>query len=276
MDNEFFDSVSAGNSANQAVLERNRQIRNDFKVRKKQFANDVAVARAKVGEFKQPEQVDVAQAVASQVASKGKDLQIAVTTLKEAGRRLPAMANEAINRFEDFEAPADSVMRNLRYDTKDLLPETSFTEDVGQALKAGVSEGATVAERASAVGKLGLGATALGVGLGAKDVIDDIVDGKIDGKNAEEKISNVSTIASGALEGIGTALDLSGVGAPVGVALQAVGGLVGLFGSAEDIAGEEKEKKQAQAQVEALQKAPPVQEKLQAVQAGTAGEVKVN
>jgi hypothetical protein len=260
MDNEFFDSVSAGNSANQAVLERNRQIRNDFKLKKKQFANDVAVAKARVGEFKQPEQVDVGQAVASQVASKGKDLQIAATTLKEAGRRLPAMANEAINRFEDFEAPADSVMRNLRYDTKDLLPETSFTEDVGEALKAGV---------------LGLGATALGVGLGAKDVIDDIVDGKIDGKNAEEKISNVSTIASGALEGIGTALDLTGAVAPVGVALQAVGGIIGLFGSAEDIAGEEKEKKQAQAQVEALQKAPPVQEKLQAVQAGTAGEVKV-
>ena len=33
MDNEFFDSVSAGNSANQAVLERNRQIRNDFKLK---------------------------------------------------------------------------------------------------------------------------------------------------------------------------------------------------------------------------------------------------
>ena len=273
---DFIESISSGNTANQAALERNRQIRNNFKLQKKQFTNDVAVAKAKVGEFKQPEEVDVGQAVASQVAAKGKPLQLGAKVAYEAGRRAPAVANEVLNKFEDFEAPADSVMRNLRYDSKDLLPETSFTEDVGQALKAGVSEGTTVAERASAVGKLGLGATGLGVALGAKDLIDDVVDGKIDGKNAEEKASNVATIASGALEGIGTALDLSGVGAPVGVALQAVGGLVGLFGAGADIAGEEKEKKQAQAQVQALQKAPPVQEKLQAVQAGTAGEVKVN
>jgi hypothetical protein len=221
---EFIESVSSGNSANQAALERNRTIRENFKLNKKQYTRDIGAAKQKVASFQAPITSDV--------------------RVETAGGN--------------------------------LAKDSGLVTDLTKSLKSAASVGTTVAERAGSIGKLGLGATGLGVALGAKDVVDDLVNRKIEGNNAAEKVSNVSNIAAGALEGLGTALDLTGAAAPVGVALQAAGGLVGLFGAGSDLVGEEEEKKKAQGTLSSLQKAPPVQEKIQAVQAGTAGEVKVN
>ncbi len=271
---EFVDSVGSVNSANQAALERNRNIRENYRINKKQFTNDVASQKAKVASFQTPETADVGEAVGSQIASKGKSLVLGAKTAKATAEGVLETGKSVAATFTT-KVP---VSKAIRIETAggNLAKDSGLVTDLTKSLKSAASVGTTVAERAGSVGKLGLGATGLGVALGAKDVVDDIVQGKIEGNNAAEKVSNVSNIAAGALEGLGTALDLTGVAAPVGVALQAAGGLVGLFGAGADIAGEEEEKKQAQSKLQTLQKAPPVQEKLQAVQAGTAGEVKVN
>lgn len=271
---EYIESVSSGNSANQAALERNRQIRENFKLNKKQYTQDIGAAKQKVASFQAPVTTDVGEAVAGQVAAKGKPLVIGAKAAVGTAKGVVETGKSVLGSFTT-KVP---VQRAIRVETAggNLAKESGLVNDFSKSLKSAASVGTTVAERAGSIGKLGLGATGLGVALGAKDVVDDIVNRKIDGNNAAEKVSNVSNIAAGALEGLGTALDLSGVAAPVGVALQAAGGLVGLFGAGSDLVGEEEEKKKAQGTLSSLQKAPPVQEKIQAVQAGTAGEVKVN
>jgi len=139
-------------------------------------------------------------------------------------------------------------------------------KELGDFLKSNVSVGKSVGEKAASVGKLGLASTGLSVGLGAMDAIDDIESGKIEGKNSAERVANVAGMVSGGLEGLGTALDLTGVGAPVGVALNLLGGVAGLVGGAEDLYGESEEKKQAVKQQQTLQQSPPTQQKLQSLQ----------
>ena len=139
-------------------------------------------------------------------------------------------------------------------------------------LKANVSVGATIGEKASSIGKLGIASTGLSVGLGVLDAVDDLESGKIEGNNTAERVSNVAGMVSGGLEAVGTALDLTGIGAPVGVALNLAGGLAGLIGGVSDIVGEEQEKTKSQTKLKSLQSAPVPQEKLEALTAtGTAG-----
>ena len=120
------------------------------------------------------------------------------------------------------------------------------------------------------------GGQALSVGLGALDAVEDISAGKIVGNNAAERVSNVAGMASGALEGAGLALDATGVGAPLGVALNVLGGIAGLVSGGADIVGQEEEKKSAQGVVKQIQKTPAVQQGTQAfTDVGSAGvEVK--
>ena len=108
------------------------------------------------------------------------------------------------------------------------------------------------------------------------DAVDDIESGKIQGKNSAERVSNVAGMVSGGLEAVGTALDLTGVGAPVGVALNLLGGLAGAVSGISDIVGEEEEKTQSEKKQAELQKAPVPQEKLQALTdvGSTGAEVK--
>ena len=98
------------------------------------------------------------------------------------------------------------------------------------------------------------------------DAYEDIKSGKIEGKNSAERVANVAGMVSGGLEAAGTALDLTGVGAPVGVALNLLGGIAGLVGGAEELYGESEEKKQAKQQVQAVQQQQPTQQKLQGLQ----------
>ncbi len=155
---------------------------------------------------------------------------------------------------------------------------SSVLGDAKGFLKAGVSTGETIAERGASVGKLGLAGAGLSVGLGLMDTAEDISAGKIVGQNSAERVSNVAGMVSGGLEAVGTALDLTGVGAPVGVALNILGGIAGLVGGGAELIGEDKEKKDAQDKVKAVQKIAPKQQKQIAFQdSGSSGaEVKSN
>ena len=108
------------------------------------------------------------------------------------------------------------------------------------------------------------------------DAYNDIESGKIQGKNTAEKVGNVAGIASGGLEALGTAMDLTGIGAPVGIALNLLGGLTSLVGAGADIVGEEQEKTSAEQKVKQVASQQPQLLKQQAIQEGglTGAEVK--
>jgi len=149
-------------------------------------------------------------------------------------------------------------------------------QEAGRFLEKNVSKGATIGERASSMGKLAGAGTLLSVGTGIYDAVDDLESGKIQGANKAEKIANVSQIASGGLEAVGTALDLTGVFAPVGVAFNLAGGLAGAIGGVADLVGEAEEDSSAKKTVQDTQKEAVVQDKLQAldVTGDTGAEVK--
>ena len=153
---------------------------------------------------------------------------------------------------------------------------TSAGDDLASFLKAGVSKGATAGEKFKSMGKLGAIGTGLTIGTGILDGIDDLSAGKIEGNNTAEKFSNIADITAGGLEAIGTGLDLTGVGAPVGVALNLLGGAVSLAGGISDIVGEEEDKSKAKKNVIKVQAQPVPMEKLQSLQAmgSTGAEVR--
>ena len=111
---------------------------------------------------------------------------------------------------------------------------------------------------------LKVGGQALSVGLGVLDAAEDVSAGQIVGNNTAERVSNVAGMAAGALEGAGLALDSTVAGAPVGVALNVLGGIAGLVSGGADIVGEEEEKKGAQQVVKNIQKTPAPQQQQQA------------
>jgi hypothetical protein len=142
---------------------------------------------------------------------------------------------------------------------------TSFA-DAGEFLAKNVTKGANIAEKAKSLGKLGIAGTALSVGTGIYDAVEDIEEKKIDGSNTAEKVANVSQIASGGLEAVGTALDLTGVFAPIGVAFNIAGGIAGAVGGVADLIGEAEESASAKKVVQSKQSEAVPQEKIQALQ----------
>jgi len=155
---------------------------------------------------------------------------------------------------------------------------TSVIDDAVDFLKSGKSVGKTIAERAGSIGKLGIASTGLSVGLGLMDTVNDLESHKIEGNNTAERVSNVATQISGGLEAVGMALDMTAVGAPVGVALNILGGVAGLVAGGSELLGEDEEKKSAQDVVKNATNAPVTQQKTQAVvdTASSGAEVKSN
>jgi ribosomal protein L18 len=235
------EGINNGFSSGEATLRANQQIRETNRLSKVRFQDDVSKGQQKVASFSTPKQEDVASAVASQVASKGKDIEVAATSAISLASK-----------------------------------DADLVKSVGSTLKSGAAVGETIAERAGSVGRLGLGASGLGVAMGIKDTVDDLIGHRIEGKNAAERFSNVAGIASGALEGLGTALDLTGVGAGLGVGLQALGGLTSLAGSVADIAGEDEEKKKAAGSLQTLQNKGPTQLQEGSIKVGEGGVVREN
>lgn len=274
MESYGFDSVlSMGNQHNENILRTNELIRQSNAARLKQRQEDITNEKNSQSNLEGEQVKGLAETIGGQVASKGKDIEAVGRVGKFAITRAPEIGEAVLNATEKMITPSEefgkSAIAGLATDTtvgKDAL------DSAKDFLKANVSVGATIGEKASSIGKLGIASTGLSVGLGVLDAVDDLESGKIEGNNAAERVSNVAGMVSGGLEAVGTALDLTGVGAPVGVALNLLGGLAGLAGGISDIVGEEEEKEKSVSQQKTLQKAPVPQEKLQSLVAtGTAG-----
>ena len=134
------------------------------------------------------------------------------------------------------------------------------------------------------LGTFGKATAGLQIGMGAYDAFEDISHRKIAG-DGFEKTSNIADMVGGAAAGLfalGTALDLTGVGAPVGMALQGVAGIASLVGGAADFLEDEKKKNAPATPTPAAAAAAaaprPVPQAVMSFQAGgsTGQEVKVN
>jgi len=272
MESYGFNSVlSMGNVHNENILRTNELIRQSNAEMLKQRQEDITNEKNSQSNLEGEQTKDIAETVAGQVASKGKDIEAVGRVVGATVKRAPEIGEAVLNKTEDFLFGKDSgfAIQGLRDETtvgKDLL------DSAKDFLKTNVSVGESIGEKAGSIGKLGIASTGLSVGMGILDAVDDLKAGKIEGNNSAERVSNVAGIASGGLEAVGTALDLTGVGAPVGVALNLLGGLAGAVSGISDIVGEEEEKGKSIQKEQTLQKAPVPQEKLQSLVAtGTSG-----
>ena len=257
MDSYGFESeLSLGNQHNNAITMLNRQIRLNNQLEIKKHTNDITQAQNSVANLNTATKVteDIGEGIAGQVASKGKDFQAVGKVIKST----PQIGEAILNKTEDILYPEETAIKGFRN-------ETSLLKDAGTFLSENVSKGVSIGEKASSIGKLGIASTGLAVGMGLADGIEDLSAGKIVGNNSAERISNVAGMASGGLEAVGTALDLTGVGAPVGVALNLLGGLAGAVSGVSDIVGQSEEKGKAEKNVQTISKAPVPQQKLQSI-----------
>ena len=254
---------------NRNVANLNRQIEQANLTSRLEQQKRVKEQQEKVDALKKNEPIEQLQTGAETgfglVAGKGKPIE----ALGKVVKGTPKAVLEGIDAFSDFMDPPDSTLRFLR-----SSHPTSTLQDISESLKGDVAVGKTIAERTAKYGKLGVAGTVASLGQGLYDVAEDIDKGKIVGKNADERRANILGIASGTLEGIGTALDISGVGAPVGVAFNILGGLTGLAGGVEDIIGEAEESKPEEQKLKTLQQTQAPQQKLQALQdIGSTGQI---
>jgi len=256
MDSYGFNSVlSMGNQHNEGILKLNEQIRQSNAVAISKRQEDITKQAASQANLETSQEKSIGEAVGGQVASKGKDIQAVGKVIKSA----PQIGEAVLNATEDALFGREQfAIQGVRDDTagSDLLNSAkSFLQE-------NVSVGESIGQKASSIGKLGIASTGLTIGLGALDLADDLESHKIVGNNSAERLSNEAGIVSAGLELAGTAMDLTGVGAPIGVALNLAGGLAGLVSGGSEVVGEEQEKQASQQDVSNLQKAPVPQQKL--------------
>ena len=275
-----FDASQGFNDINQGILDQNRMIRAENRRRIQEHQQDITNSAKAVSNLNTQgrEEETLGEALGGQIASKGKDIQAVGKAGKFAVTRAGDIGSALINATEDAMTPSDNLdkpaISYFRLNTNNVGGDAY--DGAVDFLKGATSKGETIAERGKSLGKLGGLATGLTIGAGALDTYNDIETGKIVGKNTAEKVGNVAGIVSGGLEGLGTALDLTGVGAPVGVALNLLGGLTSLAGAGADIVGEEEEKKSAQDKVKQVVSQQPQLAQQEAIKVGgdTGAEIK--
>jgi hypothetical protein len=208
-----------------------------------------------------------------------------------------------------------SIVKGVLGGTRNVLQTREAIGKVGEPIRKArrvqflqSSAGAEEAEPRKGLDTFGKVSDALNIGLGAYDAFEDFKAGKVEGKNINEKIANVSQISSGGADALGVlskpvgmavdygaeavlskpvgmavdygaealgfeeagaALDATGVGAAVGLGLNAIGAGIGIFGAVESVIGEKKEKKQIAQQTVAK----PQLQKSQAFQTGGGEQV---
>ena len=300
----FNSELSQGNMANKKILEMNKQKTENVLSTRRNKIQSTTTKLGQL-DTTGNETKTVGETILGQVASKGKDIQAlgksignsqkAFGEIVDAGDKYGVGAlnnlSEAVSgMIHSVVATKDSPpfvsgAQSLFKSDADILKTkgadgasawfreqnsvragTSVADDVSSYLKAGVSVGEDIGSKAKSIGKLGIGSTGLSVGIGLLDTYNDLESSKIEGNNTAERISNIASIGSGALEGVGTALDLTGVGAPVGVALNLLGGLAGLAGGASELVGEDEEKKSATQNLSSLQGSQLPKPQLQSLQ----------
>lgn len=261
----FSHDLSMGNISNSSIINSNRQVRFNNATAQTKHINDITAAKqkAKLTDTTTDQLKNMGEAVTTQIASKGKDFKFAATAAKEGIGFAKAALIDKLPVSKAVQL--DTAAGNLAEGSK-----------LVSGLKNATSVGANFAERAASVGKIGLAGSALSVGTGLMDGINDLVNHKIVGKNTAEKASNITGMAAGLLEGAGTALDLTGFGAPVGVALNVLGGLAGLVSGGAEAYGQAEEKTRANANTATLQNATVKPQKLSGVNTGGGSVVKSN
>jgi len=275
-----FDASQGFNDINQGILDQNRMIRSDNRRRIQEYQEDITNSAKAVSNLNTQgrEEETLGEALGGQIASKGKDIQAVGKAGKFAVTRAGDIGSALINATEDAMTPSDNLdkpaISYFRLNTNNVGGDAY--DGAVDFLKGATSKGETIAERGKSLGKLGGLATGLTIGAGALDAYDDIETGKIVGNNTAEKVGNVAGMISGGLEGLGTALDLTGVGAPAGVALNLLGGLTSLVGAGADIVGEEEEKTSAQDKVKQVVSQQPQLAQQEAIKVGgdTGAEIK--
>ena len=261
MESMGFNSVlGMGNAHNDSIVSLNRQIRFNNQQEINKHTNDITQAKAGVDNLNTNTNLSetIGEGVLGQVASKGKDFQAVGNVIKSA----PKIGEAVLNTTEDL------LFGKEQFAIQGVRDETAGTDLLNSAktfLTDNVSKGLSIGDKASSIGKLGIVSTGLSVGMGLADGIQDLSAHKIVGDNTAERISNVAGIASGGLEAVGTALDLTGVGAPVGVALNLLGGLVGAVSGVSEVVGESEDKGTAVKNLQTVTNTPVSQEKLQSV-----------
>ena len=264
-----FDNSQTFGDINDSVLSQNRMIRAENRRRIQEHQEDITNSEKAVSNLNTQgrEEETLGEALAGQIASKGKDIQAVGKVVKSA----PEIATAVLNTTEDLMGDMGAISQ-----FRDPADTGKLYEGAVDFLKGAGAKGVGVAERAKSLGKLGGLSTGLTIGAGALDAFNDIETGKIQGNNTAEKVGNVAGMVSGGLEALGTAMDLTGIGAPAGIALNLLGGLTSLAGAGADIVGQEQEAKTAKARVQQVASQQPQLLKQQAIQAvGTTGaEVK--
>tara|TARA_R110002096_G_scaffold341438_1_gene534442 strand:+ start:200 stop:1027 length:828 start_codon:yes stop_codon:yes gene_type:complete len=261
MESMGFNSVlGMGNAHNDSIVNLNRQIRFNNQQEINKHTNDITQAKAGVDNLNTNTNLSetIGEGVLGQVASKGKDFQAVGNVIKSA----PKIGEAVLNTTEDL------LFGKEQFAIQGVRDETAGTDLLNSAktfLTDNVSKGLSIGDKASSIGKLGIVSTGLSVGMGLADGIQDLSAHKIVGDNTAERISNVAGIASGGLEAVGTALDLTGVGAPVGVALNLLGGLAGAVSGVSEVVGESEDKGTAVKNLQTVTNTPVSQEKLQSV-----------
>jgi len=255
METYGFNSVlSVGNQHNEDILKLNEQIRMSNAEKLKERQEDITKESNSQSNLEGEQEKSIGEAIGGQVASKGKDLEAVGRVVKSA----PQIGEAILNKTEDILFPEDTAIKALR-------GETNLLDSAKTFLSENVSVGKSIGEKASSIGKLGIASTGLTIGLGALDAVDDLESHKIVGNNSAERISNVAGMASAGLEAAGTTLDLTGFGAPVGVALNLAGGLAGLVSGVSDVVGEEQEKDSSVKKQTQLQQTPVSMDKLASI-----------
>ena len=287
MDSYGINSVlSEGNINNTKILGLNKQISIANASADKDFKKQQSTAMTEAtSKGREAEATTYGEALIGQVGSKGKDIEAGLKTAKSilggkaSGQIIDTFGKYAVGGLDAL-TEKDGSFSNLFKSDEQLVKETGnldayvrltrkaergtgALEDAGEFLAKNVTKGANLAEKTKALGKLGVLGAAINIGQGAYDVGEDIAKGKIVGKDTGEKVGNVLGAISGGLEVAGLGLDLTGAGAPVGVALNLAGGLVGLAGAVASEVGESQEEKQTKKNIVNIQ--PPQRTPQQAI-----------
>ena len=170
MESYGFDSVlSMGNQHNENILRTNELIRQSNAARLKQRQEDITNEKNSQSNLEGEQVKGLAETIGGQVASKGKDIEAVGRVIKSA----PQIGEVVLDKTEDFLFGKDSgfAIQGFRGDTTagDLL------DSAKDFLKANVSVGESIGEKASSIGKLGIASTGLSVGLGVLDAVDGLM-----------------------------------------------------------------------------------------------------
>ena len=272
----FHHSLGLGNMSDMAGERLNQKIRqsNLSNITKYQKNVKNAVDTFNTNDLKDSAFKKVQEVVGDQLLTKGQAIENTLTAAKKT-----------YGALRDAKAMSFSKVA--------VGPDESFASEAVR----GTRRAAFLAEDAEPVAKVALGgakvlAGGLQVGLAVDDFVTDVKSGKISGSNVISKVGNVTEQAAGAveagallgaaggLEAVGVGLDSTILGAPVGIALNIAGGVLGLVAAGEDLIGD-KEEKDTLADNEAKAKAAPIAQQAQVPIAskalGTTGaEVKDN